>query len=68
MALPTMRVYSVERSGEHEIWLDAGMDLQISFCIGVGSTKDEAVDDAVGELRAALRQLGAPITDIRDLE
>lgn len=68
MPHPTTRVYFIDNGGEHEVWLDAGLDLNVRLCLGVGDSKEEATDDAIGELRAALRQLGAPITDVRDLE
>jgi len=65
MATPTMRVYHIDcQNGEHEVWLDAGADVGAGVCIGVGDTKEEATDDAIGELRAALVRLGAPMKEL----
>jgi hypothetical protein len=64
MPLPTMRVYHMANGGEHEIWLDAGMNIGAGVCIGVGDSREEATDDAIGELRAALVRLGAPMKEM----
>lgn len=60
MSVVSIRAYG----GEWEVWLslDDGTKAPagLSFVIGVGATRDEAVADAVKDLEAKIQQLQQP--------
>lgn len=57
------RIY--EDNGEYEVWIGPASDLRDgniinAFIVGIGSTRDEAVENAVRELESVTDALQAP--------
>lgn len=62
---PELHVYQDAHSGEWSVWLNTGISDNDGLCIGHGSTRDEAVADAVNVVEWAEGELQGPPPALR---
>lgn len=56
---PCVKVYERKEryTTEYAVWLDPGGDNFMGLCIGTGSSREQALTDAVASLERAIKQI-----------